>query len=65
MLNKEELNYLAMLVTIDQRAVVKKFRDNNQLEEADKQKDVREEIIKKLNKMSSTLYTRTAHLLCA
>lgn len=55
MLNKEELNYLAMLVTIDQRAVVKKFRDNNQLEEADKQKDVREEIIKKLNKMYDEL----------
>ena len=47
MLNKEELNYLAMLVTIDQRAVVKKFRDNNQLEEANKQKDVREEIIRR------------------
>ena len=55
MLNKEELNYLAMLVTIDQRAVVKKFIDNNQLEEADKQKDVREEIIKKLNKMYDEL----------
>ena len=55
MLNKEELNYLAMLVTIDQRAVVKKFRDNNQLEEANKQKDVREEIIKKLNKMYDEL----------
>ena len=49
MLNKEELNYLAMLVTIDQRTVVKKFRNNNQLEEANKQKDVREEIIKKLS----------------
>lgn len=55
MLNKEELNYLAMLVTLDQRAVVKKFRDNNQLEEANKQKDVREEIIKKLNKMYDEL----------
>lgn len=55
MLNKEELNYLAMLVTIDQRAIVKKFRDNNQLEEANKQKDVREEIIKKLNKMYDEL----------
>lgn len=55
MLNKEELNYLAMLVTIDQRAVVKKFRGNNQLEEANKQKDVREEIIKKLNKMYDEL----------
>lgn len=55
MLNKEELNYLAMLVTIDQRDVVKKFRDNNQLEEANKQKDVREEIIKKLNKMYDEL----------
>ena len=43
MLNKEELNYLAMLVTIDQRAV------------ANKQKDVREEIIKKLNKMYDEL----------
>lgn len=28
MLNKEELNYLAMLVTIDKRTVVKKFRNN-------------------------------------
>lgn len=55
MLNKEELNYLAMLVTIDQRAVVKKFKNNNQLEEANKQKDVREEIIKKLNKMYDEL----------
>lgn len=55
MLNKEELNYLAMLVTIDQRDVVKKFRDNNQLEETNKQKDVREEIIKKLNKMYDEL----------
>lgn len=55
MLNKEELNYLAMLVTLDQRAIVKKFRDNNQLEEANKQKDVREEIIKKLNKMYDEL----------
>lgn len=55
MLNKEELNYLAMLVTIDQRTVVKKFRNNNQLEEANKQKDVREEIIKKLNKMCDEL----------
>ena len=51
MLNKEELNYLAMLVVLDQRAVFKEFRNNNQLEEANKQKDVREEIIKKLNKM--------------
>lgn len=55
MLNKEELNYLAMLVTIDQRTVAKKFRNNNQLEEANKQKDVREEIIKKLNKMYDDL----------
>ena len=55
MLNREELNYLAMLVTLDQRAIVKKFRDNNQLEEANKQKDVREEIIKKLNKMYDEL----------
>ena len=55
MLNKEELNYLAMLVTIDQRTVVKKFRNNNQLEESNKQKDVREEIIKKLNKMYDEL----------
>ena len=55
MLNKEELNYLAMLVTIDQRTVVKKFRNNNQLEEVNKQKDVREEIIKKLNKMYDEL----------
>ena len=55
MLNKEELNYLAMLVTMDQRTAVKKCRNNNQLEEANKQKDVREEIIKKLNKMYDEL----------
>lgn len=55
MLNKEELNYLAMLVVKDQRTVVKEFRNNNQLEEANKQKDVREEIIKKLNKMYDDL----------
>lgn len=55
MLNKEELNYLAMLVVEDQRTVVKKFRNNDQLEEANKQKDVREEIIKKLNKMYDEL----------
>lgn len=55
MLNKDELNYLAMLVTIDQRIVAKKFRNNNQLEEANKQKDVREEIIKKLNRMYDDL----------
>lgn len=55
MLNKEELNYLAMLVTIDQRTVVREFRNNNQLEEANKQKDVREQIIKKLNKMYDDL----------
>ena len=55
MLNKEELNYLAMLVVLDQRAVFKEFRNNNQLEEANKQKDAREEIIKKLNKMYDEL----------
>lgn len=55
MLNKEELNYLAMLVIKDQRTVVKEFRDNNKLEEANKQKDVREEMIKKLNKMYDEL----------
>lgn len=55
MLNKEELNYLAMLVVEDQRTVVKKFKNNNQSEEANKQKDVREEIIKKLNKMYDEL----------
>lgn len=55
MLNKEELNYLAMLVILDQRVVFKKFKNNNQLEEANKQKDVREEIIKKLNKMYDDL----------
>ncbi|WP_394883762.1 hypothetical protein [Clostridium tertium] len=55
MLNKEELNYLAMLVVKDQRTVVKEFRNNNQLEEANKQKDVREEIIKKLNTMYDDL----------
>lgn len=55
MLNKEELNYLVMLVVIDERAVFKEFRNNNQLEEANKQKDVREEIIKKLNKMYDEL----------
>lgn len=55
MLNKEELNYLAMLVTIDQREVTKAYRNNNQLEEANKQKDVREQIIKKLNNMYDNL----------
>lgn len=55
MLNKEELNYLAMLVIKDQRSVVKEFRNNNQSEEANKQKDVREEIIKKLNRMYDDL----------
>lgn len=55
MLNKEELNYLAMLVVKDQRTVVKEFRNNNQSEEANKQKEVREEIIKKLNKMYDEL----------
>lgn len=55
MLNKEELNYLVMLVVKDQRTVVKEFKNNNQLEEANKQKDVREEIIKKLNKMYDEL----------
>jgi hypothetical protein len=55
MLNKEELNYLAMLVVKDQRTVVKEFRNNNQLEEASKRKDVREEIIKKLNTMYDDL----------
>ena len=55
MLNKEELNYLAMLVVKDQRTVVKEFRNNNQLEEASTQKDVREEIIKKLNTMYDDL----------
>ncbi|MCR1953060.1 hypothetical protein NSA50_18840 [Clostridium sp. DSM 100503] len=55
MLNKEELNYLAMLVTIDQRTTVKKYIENNQVNEANKQKDVREEIIKKLNTMYDDL----------
>ena len=55
MLNKEELNYLAMLVRLDHSTVFKKFRNNNQLEEANKHKDVREEIIKKLNKMYDEL----------
>lgn len=55
MLNKEELNYLAMLVIKDQRSVVKEFRNNNQSEEANKQKDVREQIIKKLNRMYDDL----------
>lgn len=55
MLNKEELNYLAMLVVKDQRTVVKEFRNNNQSEEANKQKEVREEIIKKINKMYDEL----------
>lgn len=55
MLNKEELNYLAMLVIKDQREVFKSYKENEQLEEAEKQKDVREEIIKKLNKMYDDL----------
>lgn len=32
MLNKEELNYLIMLVVLDQRAIFKKFRNNNQID---------------------------------
>ncbi|MDU2680455.1 MAG: hypothetical protein E7C50_01085 [Clostridium sp.] len=55
MLNKEELNYLAMLVTIDQRTTVKKYIENNKVNEANEQKDVREEIIKKLNTMYDDL----------
>ncbi|MEN8079328.1 hypothetical protein ABFP60_20435 [Clostridioides difficile] len=55
MLSKDELNYLAMLVIEDQRKVTKSYKDNNQLEEASKQKDVREKIIKKLNKMYDEL----------
>lgn len=55
MLDKEELNYLVMLVVSDQREVFKYFKDNNQFEEANKQKDVREEILKKLNKMYDDL----------
>lgn len=55
MLNKEELNYLAMLVIKDQREVFKSYKENEQLEEAEKQKDVREEIIKKLNEMYDDL----------
>lgn len=51
MLNKEELNYLIMLVIEDQRKVTKAYKENNQLEEAHKQKDVREELIEKLNSM--------------
>lgn len=49
MLNKEELNYLAMLVTIDQRTVVKKFRNNNQLEECNTCKYVKTCFSKRLN----------------
>lgn len=55
MLNKEELNYLAMLVIKDQRTVVKNYMVNNQVDEANKAKDVREEIIKKLNNMYDDL----------
>ena len=55
MLNKEELNYLAMLVIKDQRAVAKAYKNNNQIKEAKKQKDVREEIIKKLNNIYDDL----------
>lgn len=55
MLDKEELNYLAMLVVEDKRIVDKKFKDIDQLEEVSKQKDVRDIIIKKLNKMYDDL----------
>lgn len=47
MLNKEEINYLAMLVVTDEKAF-KEFRNN-------KQKDIRKEIIEKLNKMCDEL----------
>lgn len=55
MLNKEELNYLAMLVTIDQRKVVRAYKNNNQQEEANKQKDIRRSLINKLNAMYDDL----------
>ncbi len=55
MLNKEELNYLAMLVVIDQRKVIKDYKKNNQDDEANKQKNVRQEIINKLNAMYDNL----------
>ena len=55
MLNKEELNYLVMLVTIDQRKVVRAYKNNNQQEEANKQKDIRQSLINKLNAMYDAL----------
>ena len=55
MLDKEELVYLSMLVIKDQRAIVKKYKNNNQLEQADKQKKVRQNIINKLNNMYDDL----------
>ena len=55
MLNKEELNYLAMLVTIDKRKVVSAYKNNNQQEEANKQNDIRESLINKLNAMYDNL----------
>lgn len=55
MLNKEELNYLVMLVTIDQRKVVRAYKNNNQQEEANKQKDIRQSLINKLNAMYDDL----------
>lgn len=58
MLNKEELNYLSMLVICDQRKVSRAYKENNQLEEAKKQKDVRQEIIDKLNNMYDNLVNK-------
>lgn len=55
MLDKEELNYLAMLVVEDKRKVVKSYKNNNEFDEANKQKDVREVIINKLNTMYDNL----------
>lgn len=54
MLNKEELNYLVMLVVKDQRAI-RAYRENNQFEEANKQNDIRESLINKLNAMYDDL----------
>lgn len=44
-----------MLVVEDKRKVVKSYKNNNEFDEANKQKDVREVIINKLNTMYDNL----------
>ena len=55
MLNMEELNYLVMLVTKDQRKVVRAYKNNNQEEKANIQSGNREMLINKLNIMHDYL----------